>query len=56
MLIVCKDPEMRKHLPPGLAEHSPGSQTEWPMQFYRCTRCGHAEMHDPTFDIPEPLG
>ncbi len=55
MLIVCKDPKLRKHLPIDPAP-APAGQTEWPVQFLRCPKCGHAEMHDPSFDIPEPLG
>jgi predicted nucleic-acid-binding Zn-ribbon protein len=56
MLVVCKDPALRKHLPPGLAEISPPGQTEWPLEVLRCPQCGHLEMNDPSFDIPEPLG
>jgi hypothetical protein len=56
MLIVCKDPALRKHLPPGLADISPPGQTEWPIDMLRCPKCGHLEMNDPSFDIPEPIG
>lgn len=55
MLFVCKDPDLQKHLPIAPAELSK-AQTEWPVQFYRCPKCGHAEMHDPSFDIPDPVG
>jgi hypothetical protein len=26
------------------------------IQFDRCTKCDYVEMHDPTFDIPPPVG
>ena len=55
MLFVCQDPELRQHLPIDVAEIAK-AQTQWPMQFSRCPNCGHVELYDPSFDLPEPLG
>jgi hypothetical protein len=55
LLFVCKDPDLQKHLPIIPAKLSK-SQSEWPVQLYRCPKCGHGEMHDPSFDIPDPMG
>lgn len=55
MLIVCRDPEARKHIPPGMPVPPPGVD-QMIVEFRRCTKCNFAEFSDDSYDIPEPLG
>ncbi len=54
-LIVCRDPEARKHVPKGMPVPPPGVE-EMIVELRRCEKCGYAEFVDPEFDIPDPLG
>lgn len=55
ILIVSDDPRVAAGLFGGLPASAPG-QKEWTLQPIRCPKCGYMEMHDPRFDMPDPMG
>ena len=54
-LIICRDPEARKHIPAGVPVPPPGVE-EMVVEFRRCTKCDFAVFIDDSYDIPDPLG